>query len=167
MPPTHFAISPASCDGIVDVFLPAGADEDALDAVTGANRDEHRRRNRLDHLVGFFRPPIESAAPFASRADDGEVVLISGRLGQDLANRLAGAHDDLGRDVLLPEHVRFAFKGASEGLVLRRILGDPEQRRLRVAGARNQSAKPRRIIRGVRAVTANKDAHLTIKVCAR
>src|SRR5262245_28686156 len=95
---------------VVDIFFPAGADQNAPDSVTVADRDQNRWRNRFDNLVGLLRSPIQSAVALAARSYYGEVIFVRSRLGQNLADRLAGTDHNVWKNVSLVEHRRFALE---------------------------------------------------------
>jgi len=94
--PTAAASLPVSSTAASMYFFSAGADDETLQRLAEAGRQQHGRGNRLDDFVGFSRAPIRSAAALAPRADDGHVV--GGCLGllQDFADRFPGAENDLG-----------------------------------------------------------------------
>ena len=167
VPPMHFAISPANSTASSMYFFPPVQTRMRRMLVTGADRDQNRRRNRLDHLVGFLRSPIQSAVAFAACPDDREVVLVRGRLGQDLADRLAGTDHNIRENLLFVEHRCFALERAPERLLVAGVLDNAKQRGLRVARSGDESPKPRWVVGGIGAVAANEDAHGASRVCVR
>ena len=65
---------PGKLNRVVDELFSAGANKKAFELLTFAERDQHRRRNRLDHFVGFLRAPIKTGRAGVPRSDDDEIV---------------------------------------------------------------------------------------------
>ena len=148
-------------DRVVDVIFPAGADEEAVQTLTSAGRDQNRRRDRFDHFVGSFRAPIQAGRSFAPRPDDGEIVLaFGGRLVQNLPDRFARPHDNLRRNAV----ARVAFSASLSSARAQRLFVAGLLPRFRAVSSRmartgQQSTELRRLVSRVGAVAANQDAH--------
>ena len=92
---------PVSCTAFPMDSFPPVQTRNFFNACAFPDRDENRRRNRLDHFVGLLRAPVQSGGSLSPRTNDNEVVDRFRRLLENLPNWFARSHNNLRCHVVL------------------------------------------------------------------